>query len=62
MDMNEIIGEMMNRTQNPMRINVTHLALISKVQNPESVSQFRPISLCNYSYKVLSNVLVNRLK
>lgn len=36
--------------------------LISKVQNPESVLQFYPISLCNYSYKVLSKVPVNRLK
>ncbi|KAM1765948.1 hypothetical protein ACFX11_005015 [Malus domestica] len=61
-DVNEIIGEFMHGLENPMRINATHLVLIPKVQNPESVSQFRPISLCNYSYKVISKVLANRLK
>lgn len=28
-------------------INRTHIALISKVADPESLDQFRPISLCN---------------
>lgn len=36
--------------------------LIRKVPNPESVSQYRPISLCNYLYKILSKVLTNHLR
>lgn len=43
-------------------INSTHIALVPKVQNPETVTQFYPISSCNYSYKVLLKVLANRLK
>ncbi|CAN6570663.1 unnamed protein product [Malus baccata var. baccata] len=61
-DVNNMIVDLMNGSLQPLRLNATHLALIPKVQNPESVSQFRPISLCNYSYKILSKVLANRLK
>lgn len=43
-------------------LNRTHIAFIPKVQNPENVSQFRPISLCNNSYKIISKVLANHLR
>lgn len=39
-------------------LNQTLITLIPKVPNPQCVSDFRPISLCN----VLTKVLVNRLR
>lgn len=61
-DVNDLIRPLTLGQENPSKLNSTHIVLIPKVQNPESISQFHPISLCNYSYKVLSKVLANRLK
>jgi len=37
----------------PGALNATFFALIPKVRNPDSYHDFRPISLCNFVYKVI---------
>ena len=43
-------------------LNSTYIALIPKTKNPENVTDFHPISLCNVLYKLISKVLTKRLK
>jgi len=37
--------------------NNTNITLIPKVKNPPTVANFRPISLCNEKYKIVTKVL-----
>jgi hypothetical protein len=43
-------------------LNATFFSLIPKVRNPESFHDFRPISLCNFVYKVISKIIASQLK
>jgi len=42
--------------------NRKDIPLVPKVENPSDLKDFRPISLCNVIYKVVSKCLVNRLR
>jgi len=42
-------------------INCTFIALIPKIDNPQRLNDFHPISLVGSMYKVMAKVLANRL-
>ena len=42
--------------------NATFIALIPKQDNPTSLDQYMPISLCNCIYKLSANIIDNRIK
>jgi len=46
----------------PASFNSTFIALIPKSDNAETLNEFRPISLCNCIYKIISKVIARRLK
>ena len=44
------------------RLNYAHVVLIQKKSEARKVGDFRPISVLNASMKIISKVLVNRLR
>jgi hypothetical protein len=46
----------------PASLSETLIALILKVDCPNNFKEFRPISLCNTVYKLITKILVNRLR
>ncbi|PNY16050.1 ribonuclease H, partial [Trifolium pratense] len=66
----EIIGEevtnmvldVLNNNEDPSHLNSTYICLIPKINHPSSPSDFRPISLCNVTLKIITKTLANRIK
>lgn len=45
-----------------VKVNQTDIFLIPKVASTEFVKQIRPISLCNTNYKIITKIMVDKLK
>lgn len=58
----EFVEKVFRDLEIPSGVNDTLISFILKCHNPESIGQFRPISLCNTSYKLITKILVNRLR
>ena len=41
--------------------NTTNISIISKIKDPQTFVDFRPISLCNLSYKIISKAIYLQL-
>jgi hypothetical protein len=61
-DVYELVTSFYNTGNLPTAINSTHIVLIPKINCPITPRDFRPISLCNVSYKIIAKSLANRIK
>ena len=57
-----MILNVLNFDMSMAEINKTYITLVPKTNNPSRMIEFRPISLSNVIYKLISKVLANRLK
>ena len=60
--MTKCVLQILNSGSLPHSLNETYICLIPKVQSLQKIMEFRPISLCDIIYKIVSKVLANRLK
>jgi hypothetical protein len=61
-DIIRVVQEFFASSKMPPGVNETSIVLLPKKDEPELLTDFRLISLCNVTYKVISKCLVNRLK
>ena len=61
-DVIKIVINILNSNSPITELNKTNITLIPKINNPSKINEFRLISLCNVSYKIVSKFLANKLK
>ena len=42
--------------------NITNISIIPKIKDPQTFANFRPISLCNLSYEIITKVIYLRMQ
>uniref|UniRef100_A0A803PB82 Reverse transcriptase domain-containing protein n=1 Tax=Cannabis sativa TaxID=3483 RepID=A0A803PB82_CANSA len=58
----KLVKEFFDHGTMSRQINHTFICLIPKENNASSFDKFRPISLCNFCYKIVARILTDRLK
>ena len=46
----------------PEFLNRTLISLIPKCQSPETLANYRPINLCNLVYKIVTKIIISRIR
>ncbi|XP_024012343.1 uncharacterized protein LOC112086786 [Eutrema salsugineum] len=62
MDLLQTIRDFFSSGKFDAQLNETNICLIPEGDKPREMTGFRPISLCNVSYKIISKILSLRLK
>lgn len=61
-DIYKVVKDFYTHAYLPSDLNQTFISLIPKKTNPSTPQDFRPISLCNVIYKIITKSLANRIK
>lgn len=61
-DIIRTVKEFFNTSTLDPQLNQTNICLIPKTERPREMTEFRPISLCNVSNKIISKIMCQRLK
>ena len=57
-----MVLNILNSNMSMASLNKTNITLIPIVNNPKKMTDFRPISLCDVVYKLISKTIANRFK
>ncbi|PNX95563.1 ribonuclease H, partial [Trifolium pratense] len=61
-EVTEMVLNVLNNNGDPSQLNNTYICLIPKIPNPALPNDFRPISLCNVTLKIITKTIANRIK
>lgn len=60
-DVCNFVAEFFDRANLPKAVSASLISLIPKVENPQLLTEYRPISLVGSLYKIIAKLLANRL-
>lgn len=58
----KVVSDAFSSCSIPSGLNHTLIALVPKIDGPQHMINFRPISLCTTTYKIISKIIVSRIR